>query len=514
MASSTSDSSNDPTASAIKRIGLILGPILFLLILLVPTPAGMSADAQKVAAITTLMACWWITEAIPIPVTSLLPIVLFPSLEVMPAKDATEPFANHLIFLFMGGFMIAIAMQRWNLHRRIALLIIKTIGFSPNRLVLGFMVATAVLSAFVSNTATAVMMMPIGLAIITQATEEITALNLDVPEKALRAFGVNLMLGIAYAASIGGIATIIGTPPNTVLANYMESAYGYEISFVKWMMVGVPLAVLFVPLAWFWLTQVANKMKGLELPNSDDLIKDELVKLGPMGRGEFYTLIVFATTATAWIVRGFLDELLHAELYGHIDMITDSTIAMAGAIALFLIPVDWKKREFVLTWEWATRLPWGVLILFGGGLSLAAGFEVSGLSAWTVDQVSFLSGMPVIVLIMGLALLVTFLTELTSNTATTNLLMPVLGGVAIGLGESPLLLLAPAAISASCAFMLPVATPPNAIVFGSGKLAIPDMMKSGLALNIMGVFLVTLLTYLVLIPVFGIVVGELPEWAK
>ncbi|WP_269541912.1 SLC13 family permease [Cerasicoccus fimbriatus] len=502
------------SASLRRRLGLIAGPLAFFILLLIPTPEGMSADGQKVAAIAALMAIWWVTEAIPIPATSLLPIALFPTLKIMSAADATAPFANHLIFLFMGGFMIAIAMQRWNLHRRIALLIIKLIGFSPSRLVLGFMVATAVLSAFVSNTATAVMMMPIGVAIISQATEEIAALKIDVPEKAMNAFGINLMLGIAYAASIGGIATIIGTPPNTVLANYLQSTYGYEITFGKWLMVGGPLVIIFIPLTWLWLTKVANSMKGLELPNSDGIIKDELAKLGGLSKGERYTLIVFVLTAVAWIVRGFLNDLLPPEIYEHISFVSDSTIAMAGAIALFCIPVDLKKCEFVLTWEAAAKLPWGVLVLFGGGLSLAAGFKESGLSAWTIDQVSFLQGMPVIVLIFGLCLLVTFLTELTSNTATTNLLMPVLGGVAIGLGESPLLLLAPAAISASCAFMLPVATPPNAIVFGSGRLTIPDMMKSGFALNVMGVFLVTTLVYFILVPVFGIVIGELPEWVK
>lgn len=501
--------SDEQNGSAVKRVGLILGPLAFLIIWAMPTLGGMSIESQRVAAVAALMAIWWITEAIPIPATSLLPIVLFPSMRIMSAKEATAPFANHLIFLFLGGFMIAIAMQRWNLHRRIALLIIKYVGFSPSRLVLGFMIATGVLSAFVSNTATAVMMVPIGVAIIIQATDEITSLKLEVPEKSVDNFGLNLMLGIAYAASIGGIATIIGTPPNTVLVGFLNTNYGYEISFIGWMMVGAPLAVIFIPLAWFWLTRVANPMKGLELPNSDEIIKEELAKLGKMSRGERYTLIVFAVTAICWILRGFADEWFPIT-----DMISDSTIAIAGAVALFVIPVNWKRGEFVLTWEAATKLPWGVLILFGGGLSLAEGFKISGLTEWTVHQVDFLAGMPIIVMIFGIAMLVTFLTELTSNTATTTLLMPVLAGVAIGLGQSPLLLLAPAAMSASCAFMLPVATPPNAIVFGSGKVRIPDMMRSGFALNIMGVFLITTLAYLVLVPVFGIVIGELPEWAR
>ncbi|GHB92435.1 SLC13 family permease [Cerasicoccus arenae] len=507
--SQSASSSTTESAGLRQRIGLILGPALFLLILLIPTPGGMSVDGQRVAAVAVLMAVWWISEAIPIPATSLLPIVLFPALRVLSAPQTTANYAYHLIFLFMGGFMIALAMQRWNLHRRIALFIIRYIGFSPGRLVLGFMVATGALSAFVSNTATAVMMMPIALAIITQAKDEIDSMHLNVPVKALDAFGVNMMLGIAYAASIGGIATLIGTPPNTVLAAYLANTYHYEISFVKWMIVGVPLAVIFIPLTWLWLTRIANPMKGLELPNSDGIIRDELSKLGPMGKGERWTLIIFLSTALAWITRAWV-----VNWFPVLNMINDASIAMAGAIALFLIPTNFGKREFVLNWEWANKLPWGVLVLFGGGLALAQGFDVSGLAAWTVDQLQFLSSMPIIIIILGLTALVTFLTEMTSNTATTTLLMPVLAGLAIGMGQSPLLLLAPAAISASCAFMLPVATPPNAIVFGSGKVTIPEMVRSGFALNVMGIFLVTLLTYLILIPVFGIVLGELPEWAK
>jgi len=494
-------------ASLLTRIGICLGPLIFFLIWAAPTPAVLSVESQRVAAITALMAIWWISEAVPIPVTSLLPIVLFPALRVMPVQTAAAPYANHLIYLFLGGFMIAIAMQQWNLHRRIALLIIKYVGFSPGRLVLGFMIATAALSAFVSNTATAVMMMPIGLAIISQATEEIATLQLDAPPPAVDAFAKNLMLGIAYAASIGGMATIIGTPPNTVLASYLQGTYGYELSFGKWLMVGLPLAVVFVPLAWLWLTRIANPMKGLDLPSSDEIILAEFDKLGPMSRGERATLIVFATTAVCWIARGIVDDF-----FPQIDMIKDSSIAIAGAVVLFLIPTDWKRGEFVLNWESASKLPWGVLILFGGGLSLAEGFKTSGLTAWTVDQAASIQGISIIALIVVIALVVNFLTELTSNTATTTLLMPVLAGVAIGMGENPLLLLAPAALSASCAFMLPVATPPNAIVFGSGKVAIPDMMKSGFALNLMGVFLVSVVTYLVLIPVFGIVLGQMPEW--
>lgn len=467
----------------------------------------MPQEAKQVAAIAALMAIWWMCEPVPIPVTSLLPIALFPLFGVMPTSEATAPFANHLIFLFMGGFIIALALQRWNLHRRIALYIIRFIGFSPKRLVFGFMLATALLSAFVSNTATTVMMMPIGLAVILQAKAEFSQTGQSREHSALDALGLNLMLGIAYAASIGGVATLIGTPPNTVLAGYLATTYNYEITFSSWLKVGLPLSITFLPLIWWWLTHVANPMPGLNLHRGSDIIQKELKEIGPMSLGERWTATVFGLTAMGWIFRSSLTSLCPDP-----KMISDATIAMLGALLLCIIPINLKKRIFVMNWEWVSKLPWGVLILFGGGLSLAKGFQSSGLVYWIVNQTECLSGMPSFFLIVGITVMVIFLTELTSNTATTAMLMPVLSGLAIGLGQSPLLLLAPAAIAASCAFMLPVATPPNAIIFASGHVTIPQMARSGLGLNIIGIFLVTLLTYLILIPAFGITIGELPEW--
>ncbi|WOO42495.1 DASS family sodium-coupled anion symporter [Rubellicoccus peritrichatus] len=492
-----------------QRIGLWAGPLVFLVVLLLPAPEGMGPEAKRMAAIAALMAIWWISESVPIPATSLLPIVLFPLLGIMPTGEATTPYASHLIFLFMGGFIIALAMQRWNLHRRIALCIIYCVGFSPGRLVFGFMLATAVLSAFVSNTATAVMMMPIGLAVMLQTKTELEQASAKDHTSALDALGVNLMLGIAYAASIGGVATLIGTPPNTVLASYLSSVYNYEIGFAHWLLVGMPLVIIFLPLSWWWLTRIANPMPGLSLPGGKQVIEKEIKEMGSMSPGERWTAVVFGLTALGWISRPYL-----ADFFIEPKMIKDATIAMLGALVLFVIPVNLKKHDFVMNWEWASKLPWGVLVLFGGGLSLATGFQKSGLVKWIVDQIEFLSGMPIIALIFGITIMVIFLTELTSNTATASMLMPVLGGIAIGLEESPLLLLAPAALSASFAFMLPVATPPNAIVFGSGCVTIPQMVRSGLGLNIIGIILVTLAAYFILIPAFGIVVGELPDWVK
>ncbi|MFT5701717.1 MAG: sodium-dependent dicarboxylate transporter 2/3/5 [Desulforhopalus sp.] len=494
-----------------QKIGLALGPVLFLVMLFMPTPSGMEPAAQKMAAVACLMATWWMTEAIPIPATSLIPIALFPLMGIMHTKQAAAPYASHLIFLFMGGFIIALAMQRWNLHRRIAMNIVKLVGFSPGRLIFGFMAATAVLSAFVSNTATTVMMMPIGLAIITHVITEGKKEGLDKdidfsPENF--AFGLNLMLGIAYAASIGGVATLIGTPPNTVLAGYLQKTYGYEITFASWMKVGVPLVLIFLPLCWLWLTKVANPMKLKKVPGGRDLINSELKAMGTMSSGERWTALVFGLTALGWIFRKNIDFMFYDP-----KMITDAAIAMTGALVLFLIPINLKKNIFVMDWHWASKMPWGVLILFGGGLSMAGGFKVTELATWIGSQVGLLDQAPILVLIIAVATLIIFLTELTSNTATSAMVMPILSAVAIGLGQNPLLLVVPAAIAASCAFMLPVATPPNAIVFGSGYVTIPQMVKSGFGLNIIGIVITVAMTYLVVLPMFGVQVGVIPDWA-
>jgi len=493
-----------------QKIGLFLGPVLFALMLLIPTPAGMELAGQKMAAVTLLMATWWMCESIPIPATSLLPICLFPMLGILETKKATAPYANDLIFLFMGGFIIALAMQRWNLHRRIAMNIVKVVGFSPSRLILGFMVATAALSAFVSNTATAVMMMPIGLAIVAHVIAEGKKEGLDKeidfsPEQF--AFGLNLMLGIAYAASIGGIATLIGTPPNTVLAGYLNKVYGFEITFAKWLMVGVPMVAVMLPLCWLWLTRIANPMKLKKVPGGRALIDAELREMGSMSAGERWTSLVFVLTALCWI---FAKPI--AAFFPEPKFISDAAIAIAGGLILFLIPINLKRNEFVMNWHWASKMPWGVLILFGGGLAMSDGFKATQLADWIGGQVGLLEHAPILLLVVAVALLITFLTELTSNTATAAMVMPILSAVAIGLNQNPLLLVVPAALSASCAFMLPVATPPNAIVFGSGYVTIPQMVKSGFGLNLIGVVLISALTYAVVIPAFGVVLNELPQW--
>lgn len=472
----------------------MLGLILFALILLLPAPEEMSPEAKKTAAVAVLMGVWWITEAIPIAVTALLPVALFPILGVTSSAEAASAYANHLIFLFMGGFIIALAMQKWNLHRRIALRIIKLVGTSPLRIILGFMIATAFLSMWVSNTATTIMMVPIGMAVIGYFCDENS-------EGGDPNFSLSLMLGIAYSASVGGIGTLIGTPPNLVLANTLEKMYDRTIGFAEWFAIGFPLVVIMIPLIWIWLTRVIYPPGKLDRHTS--VIGDEIRKLGPAGRGEKITLVIFILTAACWIFRQtkVIGGLVIPGLDRLMPNISDSAIAVFFASIMFLIPVKRDRLEFLMDWEHASKLPWGILLLFGGGLSLAGGFRISGLARWIGSRVRFFSDTPEIVLIGVVILIIIFLTEMTSNTATTAMVLPILGSVAVGLGKDPMILLAPAAIAASCAYMLPVATPPNAIIFGSGCVTIPQMSKAGFFLNLISIAVILLLTYFYIIPV-------------
>lgn len=462
-----------------KTIGLALGPLLFLVFFLFPTPGQMTPAAQAVAATTALMAVWWITEAIPIPATALIPIALFPALGVMPSSQVTASYANHLIYLYLGGFLIAVTIEKWGLHKRLALKTIAAIGTSPNRIILGFMVATAFLSMWISNTATTMMMLPIGLAVISQAVD---LFNSEAKPEERRepeefGFGTSLMLGIAYAASIGGIATLIGTPPNAILAGVVEETYGYTINFASWMLVGFPLSALMLAVTWLYLTRVACPAGITRLPGGREVIRKELEKLGSLSREEKWILLVFGVVAAGWIARGFIPALAS---------IHDSTIAVGGAIVLFLIPSDYRRGEFLLDWKTALGIPWGIIILFGGGFALANGFSESGLTQWCAGQLNILQGTHLVALIGALALLVIFLTEVTSNTATASLLLPIMAAFAEAMEMHPFGLMVTVAVAASFAFMMPVATPPNAIVFSCRYVTIPKMAKAGFWLNLMG----------------------------
>jgi sodium-dependent dicarboxylate transporter 2/3/5 len=477
-----------------QRIGLVVGAIVFVLVLTIPPPSGLSVEAWRTAAVALLMAVWWMTEALPIQATALLPLVLFPSLGVLDSEEVSAPYANQMIFLFMGGFFIAVTMQKWGLHKRIALAIMARVGTSPKRLILGFMVATAFLSMWISNTATVAMMLPIGLAV----GEMFRPIDQEGPYE----FGIALMLGVAYAASIGGVSTLIGTPPNAALAGQASELLGIQIGFVQWMAVGVPFTAVMLPLTWLLLTRVLYSPGDLS-GDAAGLIEQERSALGRMSRGEKLTALVFALTALAWVLRQEKNfgSVTIPGLDSWLPFVHDSTIAMTAAVVLFVLPVNWRKGEFVLDWRTARKIPWGILVLFGGGLSLARAMDRSGLAAWIGAGVGALEAVPTVVIIAAVVTLVVFLTELTSNIATTNMAMPIMAGAAVGLDIPPLMLMATAALAASMAFMLPVATPPNAIVFGSGYLTVPQMSRAGLVLNLIAIVAITMIGSL-LIPYF------------
>lgn len=464
-----------------RLVGLLTGLLLGTGMLLLPAPEGLSPAAWKTAAVGVLMACWWITEAIPIAATALIPLVLFPVLGIQSIGDTAAPYANPLIFLFMGGFLIAVGMQRWELHRRIALSIVQRVGTRPHRVVIGFIIASAFLSMWVSNTATALMMLPIGLSVI-----ELARSRMGLDRKAPFAFGTVLMLAIAYACNIGGVGTLIGTPPNAILAGFFSESYGIEIGFAQWMMIGLPLVVVMLPLMYLVLTRVFP-MEIDELPGGAQIINDEMSKLGALSAAEKRVAVVFGSAALLWIFRPLLSTA--------IPQISDAGIAMAAALVMFIIPAGGEENRRLLNWDEAETLPWGVLLIFGGGLSLASAIEGTGLAAWIGEGVGHLAGWPTFAIILAAVTMIVFLTEITSNTATTATFLPILGAIAIGIGQDPFLLAVPAAMAASCAFMLPVATPPNAIVYGSNLFTIPQMSRVGFWLNVIAILLVTALAY-------------------
>lgn len=483
-----------------QRIGLVAAPPLAAVLLLLPPPGSLTTDGWRTAAVATWMAIWWMTEAVALPITALLPLILLPAFGVLSMPDAAAPYASDLIFLFMGGFFLAVAMEHHGLHRRIALAIVAAVGTGPRRIVLGFMVATAFLSMWISNTATAAMMLPIGIAV----AGLFGVRESDDEPGTGGALGVALMLGIAYASSIGGVATLIGTPPNAVLAGAAEELLGVEVGFGRWMLVGVPVAALMLPLTWFLLVSVLHP-PGEVRGDAAHLLAVERTGLGRRSRGETIVAVVFVLTALAWILREpkALGSLALPGIATWLPEVRDSTIAMAGAMLLFLIPLDLRRGRFTLEWPVARRIPWGVLVLFGGGLSLARAMDRSGLAAWIGGGVESLSNVPPIVLFLVVATLFVFLTEVTSNTATATMAMPIMAGAAMGLGEPALPFMATAAMAASMAFMLPVATPPNAIVFGSGLLSIQQMVKAGFWLNLISIVIVTLTATFLVSVVFG-----------
>ncbi len=471
----------------IAKGGFYGGLVCFFALLLLPAPESMSEPAHHMAAILTLMAIWWITEAIPIPVTALLPVVLFPLLGIMPSSKASLPYANHLIFLFLGGFFIAIAMEKWDLHRRIALRTMLFIGTRPRRLVLGIMLATAVLSMGVSNTATTMIMIPIALSILQQLVPSFTSIDqLESTNPQLAHLAVTLVLGIAYAASIGGVATLIGTPPNALLAGMVEELLKQEFPFMQWLLVGLPLSLMMLLGTWLLLTRMLFPVTEVDLGGGKDILQKELKQLGPISQPEKAVAVVGLLVSVGWMLRGVF----------HPRTIHDATIAMMGAVALFLIPSGKKADPWVLRWEDAARIPWGIVLLFGGGFALARGMVVTGLDRFLVNQLHTLAHLPAALLTGGVILLAIVLTEVTSNTATASLFLPLMAALGRAAGMQPIILMAGACLATSFAFMLPVATPPNAIAFGSGYIGMNHMVKAGFWLNLLGTLLIWAVSYL------------------
>ena len=483
------------TRENVSRFGLWLGPLLAVgVFVLLPDTEGaaLGVAGRITAALAVWMAVWWLSEALPLAATALLPVVVLPLAEVSTIAKAAAPYANPLIFLFLGGFMIGLAVQRFGLHRRMALHILLAIGTSPRRLIAGFMLASAALSMWISNTATAIMMLPIGVSVLKmledgQLGEAAEGHAADLADR--ESFAPALVLGIAYACSIGGIGTLIGTPPNLILAAFLRSQYGIELSMVQWLGVGLPLVAVMLPLAWLYLTRVAFRIPDRPLPYGRELIRAELGALGPMDRGERVVLTVFALTATAWILRPQIAA------WTGLDGLSDATIAMVAALVLFVVPVGGSPRRAAMDWNTAKQLPWDILILFGGGLSLAAAITATGVDAFIGSGFAQFAGMAPFLLVLLVTAGVILLTEITSNTAVATTLMPVLAATAAATGTPAGMLLTAAAMAASCAFMLPVATPPNAVVFASGYVNVAQMARVGLWLNLVASIAITTIVY-------------------
>ena len=477
-----------------KNIGLFLGPLSFFLILFFFHPEGLNPQANAVLASTAWVSIWWITEVIPIAVTSLLPIILFPLSGAMELSLTTASFGHKYIFLYMGGFIIAIAIEKWNLHKRIALNIIYLVGSNIKRIILGFMLATAFLSMWISNTATSVMMLPIGLAVINEFNTRLSNQDQD------NSFGKALMLSIAYSASIGGIATLVGTPPNIVFAGVVLETYNYEITFFNWMIFGLPISLFLLFICWKYLTNFAFSFKKNEFPGGKEEILKLKQDLGPISYEEKMVGLIFTLTAFCWITRSFL-------IQEFIPGIDDTIIAIFFGIILFLLNTRSKDRKLI-NWNEAVKMPWGVILLFGGGMALAKAFEISGLSIWLGEQLISLKGLNLFIILIVLIAAVNFLTEITSNLATTAMLLPVLGSLAVLLEVHPFIIMTGATVAASCAFMLPAATPPNAVVFGSGYLRIPDMVKVGIFMNLFSIIFAALMVFYILPILWGIDPGN------
>jgi sodium-dependent dicarboxylate transporter 2/3/5 len=495
-----------------KTIGLLLGIASFIVVLLFVDLEPGKPEITRTLAVALLMAIWWVTEALPLAVTALVPIVAFPMLGVIDGKAVSESYINHIIFLFMGGFIMALAMERWNLHKRIALYILKWVGVSPGRILLGFMLASTILSMWISNTATTMMMIPIVSSIIFELEE-------NIGKKKISRYALGLLLGIAYSASIGGNATLVGTPTNLICVRMLSVLYpaAPEITFGQWFMFALPITLIMFVAAFallFFLFRPKEKWDNL----SADTFKTQLQSLGKTSYEEKVVFALFLLLAFLWISRtgfSYNDFTIPgwSSLFGNPGFLNDGTTAIFISLILFIWPSKSKKGEQIMNWKTANRLPWNIVLLFGGGFALALGFEQSGLALWFGQQLAWGDKIPSIVFVLAIVTMMSFLTELTSNVASTQMLLPAFASIAVSTGDNPLLFMIPATIASSLAFMLPTATPSNAIIFGSDRVKIEDMIKAGFRLNMLGVVIITILTYLLIGQVFGVVFDVVPDWA-
>lgn len=491
--------------NVIRWAGLLLGPVCAILAYtLLPTAqlddagrvlSGLTTAGRATAAVAALMAVWWLSEAIPLSATALLPLLLFPIVGASNIRAAASPYANEVIFLFLGGFILGLGMEKWGLHKRIALITVMLVGTGPKRVIGGFMIASALISMWVNNTATTIMMVPIALSVIamvatSHAPPGTPADRAPSPDPN---FDSTLLLGIAYASSIGGVATLIGTAPNAIMKGFVADSLGRQIGFAQWMMLGVPLVAIYLPIAWFYMTSISQPVRLKTIPGGRELFRNKFRDLGRMSTGEWVVFFVFVSTVSLWLTRPLIQQWTAGTPLAGLN---DSSIAIFAAVALFVIPVKPRQGIFAMDWQTAERLPWGALLLFGGGLSLAAAITANGVDTYIGQLLGGLGHLSLWLAILIVCTVVIFLTELTSNTAVTTALLPVLAAAAPSLGVDPMRLVVPAAIAASMAFMLPVATPPNAIVFASGRITIGQMARAGLGLNIMGIILITLATML------------------
>lgn len=466
---------------SLKVVALIMGPLLFLIINQIAPTAGLDENAWDVLAVVSWMVIWWIFEAVPIPVTALLPIILMPLLGVSSVGEATSPYASSIIFLFMGGFMLALGMERHNLHKRIALNLIRLTGTNANGVILGFMLATAILSMWISNTATAVMMLPIALSVVTLLDTEQSE-----TKKGFSKFKLGLFLSIAYAANIGGMGTLIGTPPNVVFLGYVNTMLKSDIAFADWLLFGIPAVAILLFLTYVLITRVLFPHKLGKIKGADELIHKELHALGKWKQAERAVAVIFACTALAWIFKKQINLLIGQ------DLLTDTITAMMGGLAMFVVPVN-KKGKRLLKWEATRDLPWGILILFGGGMSLAKAMERTGIVELVGEYVATYDHLPHWAIVLILTSIMLFMTELMSNVALTTIMVPMVIGIANGLGIDPFLVCIPVTMAASCAFMMPISTPPNAVVFSSGYIKMKEMVRAGFLLNLLSILILVLI---------------------